>query len=124
MDMIGSIQSVVHPSRVVEQPSTTGGGTSLPDGGSAAPARRVPEANDTPSPAVDTSAMVERLNDYMAQNRRALRFRVDQASGRTVITVVNPETQEVVREIPPEELLALGRWLDRTDRGLVLRARA
>jgi uncharacterized FlaG/YvyC family protein len=36
---------------------------------------------------------------------------VDQASGRTVITVINAATKEVVRQIPPEQLLDIARNL-------------
>jgi flagellar protein FlaG len=38
-----------------------------------------------------------------------LHFRVDEQSGRTVITVVNTATAEIVRQIPAEEVLAVVR---------------
>ena len=52
---------------------------------------------------------MRRLNELMAERERSLRFRVDEASGRTVITVLDATTHEVVRQIPSEELLALAR---------------
>jgi flagellar protein FlaG len=48
----------------------------------------------------------------MAERERSLSFRVDEASGRTVITVLDATTQEVVRQIPSEEVLALARALE------------
>jgi len=55
---------------------------------------------------------VERLNELMASRRRSLRFEVDQGSGRTVITVINESTKEIVRQIPPEELLQIAQNLE------------
>jgi flagellar protein FlaG len=48
----------------------------------------------------------------MAERERSLIFRVDEASGRTVITVLDATTQEVVRQIPSEEVLVLARALE------------
>lgn len=42
---------------------------------------------------------------------RELEFRVDEDTGRTIITVRNKETGEVVRQIPSEEVIALARLL-------------
>jgi len=41
-----------------------------------------------------------------------LQFSVHQASGRTVVTVTDALTGEVIREIPPSELLNLAARLD------------
>jgi flagellar protein FlaG len=96
----------------------------LPQGGDASPPPAARPSAEPAPPPVDPQAAVERINAYMQQNQRSLRFRIDESSGRTVITVVNPETQEVVREIPPEELLALGRWIEQAGQGRLLRALA
>jgi flagellar protein FlaG len=61
---------------------------------------------------VDVAAAVERLNELSRSARRNLHFRVDQHSGRTVITVVNAVTAEIVRQIPSEELLAIARTFE------------
>jgi flagellar protein FlaG len=60
-----------------------------------------------PRPAVDVEKAAARLNEIMTSKQRSLRFRVDEGSGRTIITVINKVTHEVIRQIPPEELLAL-----------------
>lgn len=57
------------------------------------------------------SGIVQNLNQFMTANRRDLVFRVDEGSGRLVITVMNPETGEVVRQIPPEELLSVAKTM-------------
>ena len=50
----------------------------------------------------------------MAAAQRSLSFHIDKGSGRTVITVVDAATNEVVRQIPAEEVLALSRALECT----------
>jgi flagellar protein FlaG len=50
---------------------------------------------------------VEDINDHFQSMGRDLSFYVDEDSGRTIITVIDAETQEVVRQIPPEEVLDL-----------------
>lgn len=86
--------------------AATADGKPLPITGDAAPPPvRAPEIK-LPEPA-DLSRMVEKLNDYLRQNSRNLQFRYDDTSGRTVITVVDASTGDVVRQIPSEELLAM-----------------
>lgn len=87
------------------------GGNRLPHSGKASPP---PEANSSlsataPLPSLD--GIVQNLNQFMSANRRDLVFRVDEGSGRLVITVMNPETGEVVRQIPPEELLSVAKTM-------------
>jgi flagellar protein FlaG len=62
--------------------------------------------------AVDVERAVQRLNELMSDNQRSLRFQVDEISGRTVITVLDSETKEVVRQIPPPEWLEVVRRLE------------
>lgn len=55
--------------------------------------------------------VVTQLNQHVQQIQRDLQFSVDDSSGRTVIRVVNSETEEVVRQIPSEEVLRISRNL-------------
>ena len=48
---------------------------------------------------------VEQISEFVNANARGLRFRVDDASGRTVVTVLNPNNGEIIRQIPSEEFL-------------------
>ena len=56
---------------------------------------------------LDVRESVERLNELIQSVRRELQFSVDEDSGRTVIKVIDSATQEVVRQIPPEEVMTL-----------------
>ena len=93
------------------EPALVAGG-SLPAGnigsagGQALPVREAPEARQ-----IDLAQIAERLNQFVSDNARSLRFRVDDLSGRTVMTVINSVTDEVIRQIPAEETLALARSL-------------
>jgi flagellar protein FlaG len=63
------------------------------------------------------------LNEAAQAHRRSLRFSVDEDSGHTVIRVVDPETDEVVRQIPSEEVLNFARRMG-DSAGSLLRAEA
>jgi len=52
---------------------------------------------------------VAQLNEHVQQIQRDLLFSVDDSSGRTVVRVVNSETEEVVRQMPSEEVLRISR---------------
>ena len=52
---------------------------------------------------------VKKALDPVARN---LQFSIDEETGRTVIKVVDSTTQQVIRQMPSEELLALTRSLD------------
>nr|WP_018648906.1 MULTISPECIES: flagellar protein FlaG [unclassified Thioalkalivibrio] len=55
----------------------------------------------------EVNQVVESINSYLQSTKRALEFSVDDTSGRTVITVMDGEREEVIRQIPPEAVLAL-----------------
>lgn len=86
--------------------SATEYGQRLPDSG-----RNLPlPAEKSPSRKAILSA-VKNLNQYVQAIRRELEFSIDENSGRTVIKVLDAETKEVIRQIPPEEVIVLSRNL-------------
>lgn len=48
---------------------------------------------------------VAELNNHMQNFNRTLQFSVDETSGDSVVKVIDSETEEVVRQIPSQELL-------------------
>lgn len=80
------------------------------DAGKASPAAQAAATEAVDPQQLDSA--VRRLSDYVQQVQRALQFSVDKESGRTVITVIDAATEEVIRQIPPEEVLAMARALD------------
>jgi flagellar protein FlaG len=88
--------------------ASSAGGKDLPPSGMSAPDKRPPPVD---IPKIDISGVIRSINTFLQENQRGLRFQVDQATGRTVITVINPVSGEVVRQIPPQELLNIAREL-------------
>jgi flagellar protein FlaG len=64
--------------------------------------------------AADIERAVRRLEQLSREAQRALEFQVDDVTGITVITVRDASTQEVVRQIPAEEVLAVSRSFEET----------
>jgi flagellar protein FlaG len=91
-------------------------GKATSQGGEDLPAARAATATQ------DLDRALRRLNDTMVAAQRNLSFRIDKDSGRTVITVVDANTKEVVRQIPSEEVLAVSRALEGS--GMLLDAQA
>ncbi len=61
-------------------------------------------------PALDAQAFesaVKDISEKVQNYQRSLQFHVDEDSGRTIITVIDKETEEIIRQIPPEEVLTL-----------------
>jgi len=54
---------------------------------------------------------VTQIADYVQSISRDLQFRVDEQIGTTVITVVDSETDEIIRQIPAEEAVSLARYI-------------
>jgi flagellar protein FlaG len=52
----------------------------------------------------DMRAMAEKANAYLSLADTHLEFKVNQQTGRVVISVVESDTQKVIRQIPPETL--------------------
>jgi flagellar protein FlaG len=61
--------------------------------------------------AEELQSVVKRLNEHVQTINRNLQFSVDEDSGRSVIRVVNAETQELVRQIPSEEVLRISQFI-------------
>jgi flagellar protein FlaG len=59
------------------------------------------------------------LQSFVQSMGRNLNFSVDEASGYHVVRVVNPDTGELVRQLPSEELLKISRDFQRLNIGLV-----
>lgn len=66
---------------------------------------------------------VKKLNDYVAPALQTIQFSIDDQTDRIVVKVVDTATQQVLRQIPNEEVLAISKTLDKLQ-GLVIRQTA
>ena len=56
-----------------------------------------------------TEQALDKLNEIMRDRERDLEFSIDEETGRTILKVIHAESGEVIRQIPPEELLNVTR---------------
>lgn len=96
------------------------------DGKSPAAAGKVvpPSAAAQGGRTVALADAVSELNDYVQNIQRDLQFSIDEASGQTIIKVIDSQSKELIRQIPPEEVLALARNLDQLKDGGILQEKA
>ncbi len=74
------------------------------------------------SSGLDREALEQKLDELseMVQGRqRDLSFTVDDDTGRTVVKVINAQTEEVVRQIPMEEVLEIARRIESGEGGML-----
>lgn len=63
----------------------------------------------------DVEGAVTKLNDFVQTVQRNLQFNLDDASGKTIITVVDKLTSEVVRQIPDDVAVKLAQDLQQSE---------
>ncbi len=59
----------------------------------------------------ELESIVSQLQDYVQSIQRDMKFQIDDATGRVIVQVIDSHSQEVVRQIPSEEMLAIARHL-------------
>jgi len=99
-----------------------------------AQSKRQSEANNPSSPsaiAAQAKASPEEIQRASADLQRRvntlapeLQFSVDETSGRSIIKFTDRATNEVIRQFPTEEALALTRAMDQFQRGLIFNRKA
>lgn len=88
----------------------------LPDPSSAGPrAARDNPVSLTRQPASPeaVAAAVDSANAYLQSVSTHIQFSFDQEADRTIVRMVDAETDEVLRQIPSEEMLAISESIDR-----------
>ena len=53
--------------------------------------------------------VVSQINAYVQNTQRDMDFSVDNSTGRVVVRVIDSVTEEIIRQIPSEEMLAISR---------------
>lgn len=56
-------------------------------------------------------SQIEEFKDFSQSIDRSLQFKVDEELGVTIVRVIDKETDELVRQFPPEELINLSKRL-------------
>lgn len=84
------------------------------------------------SPALDLRALLDEIGRHIDPERRSLSFEVHEEFGRAIVSVYDAETEELVRQIPAEEMVRIATVIreiaeqgePRASSGLLLDARA
>ena len=98
-------------------------------GAAVAPAKSLAETRPTtsvqspPPTAEQLKAAVDEVQKALAPVARDLQFSIDHDSGKTVVKVVDSETNKVLRQFPSEEMLNLAKALDKFQ-GLLVKQEA
>jgi len=79
--------------------------------------------NDANPDKQQVSEAVKNMNDFLQMVRRTLQFTMDEDSGRMVVQIKDAETDQVIRQIPPENMLKLAKELDKLN-GLLFEEKA
>ena len=61
----------------------------------------------------------EKLQEFVSSMGRNLNFSIDETTGYNIVRVVNPDTGELIRQLPSEELLKISRDFQRLNNVLV-----
>ena len=99
------ISQAVHPDKVAkasgseERQSVSAGGKDLPQQADSAVTQK------------EVSDAIRDIQKYAPSLSRELQFQMDEGTSSTVITVRDAETQEIVRQIPSEEVIAIARYI-------------
>ncbi len=72
----------------------------------------VTSTSKTALTAKEVNETVEELNSFLQDMKRNLSFTVDEKLGESVIVVKDTESDEVIRQIPSEELVVLRKKMD------------
>ena len=90
-------------------PSTAATRQEVAGSGSSEPVQVVQQAPR--QSAQELAQATSNISDYIQSVSRSLQISVDDDLGTTVIRVLDAETDELVRQIPAEEALALARFI-------------
>jgi flagellar protein FlaG len=82
-------------------------GKALPPAGN-----RMPAESRTQPPSISVEKALEQIKSYLQDSQRQLNFQRDESTGRTVIRVIDPNSGEVIRQMPSEEVLKLAAIID------------
>ena len=68
-------------------------------------------------------SVVNEVNEFIKPINNGLQFSIDDETGTTVVKVIDTETEEVIKQIPSEEMLALAKAIGQL-KGLLVKQEA
>lgn len=96
--------------------------------------RKAPEKSVSSTEEVDKAMRekvkeaVENVRDFIKKNQRTLDFEMAEESNRVIITVIDRETNKVIRQIPPEDVVNISEQINNGELpspdGMLVKAKA
>ncbi len=80
-------------------------------------------ANDTQPSRHELNKAVKAVNDFVSTVNSSLKFSVDEATGQTVVKVIDDTTKKVIKQMPSEQMLEMAKALDNL-KGLLVQQKA
>jgi flagellar protein FlaG len=127
MDTLKTVSTYTTQSSGVVQPPTKqienmAGSVSAVDTSTAAKQVKPAEQNDLENKQQISNAVKE-INGFFQAAQRSLQFNVDETSGHMVMQIKDSQTNEVIRQIPSEDVLKLAKRMDEIT-GVLFKAQA
>ncbi|WP_147070331.1 flagellar protein FlaG [Sulfuriferula plumbiphila] len=93
----------------------------LPNNGVRVPAQE--PSKPAPVDAAELKHALDAINKFLKPITSNIEFSIDPDSGRTLVKIVDTETNTVIRQTPSKEVLAIAKELDKLQ-GLLIREKA
>jgi flagellar protein FlaG len=79
-----------------------------------AKASAIPQQQEVQAPPTShkIESVTRQIDSFLRSQNHNLNFRVDQGSGKMVVTVTDGETGEVIRQVPGEEALKMAQRIE------------
>lgn len=68
-------------------------------------------------------AAIQAANSALEAAQSGIEFSIDSASGKTIVRILDKQTNEVIRQLPSEEMLEIAKAIDRYE-GMLLHQKA
>lgn len=76
----------------------------------AEPARQTPAAQAVEVRRIES--VTKQIDSFLRSMNRSLQFRLDESSGRMIVSICDSETGEVIRQVPGEDALRIAQSLE------------
>jgi flagellar protein FlaG len=84
---------------------------------SAEPARQTPAV--PPAELHRIESVTRQIDSFLRSINRSLQFRVDESTGRMIVSICDAETGEVIRQVPGEEAVRIAQNLENRLSGML-----
>jgi len=68
-------------------------------------------------------AAIKAANSALESAQSGIEYSVDSASGKTIVRIMDKQTNEIIRQLPSEEMLEIAKAIDRFE-GMLLHQKA